>query len=186
RKSSPSLPPFLWRVTVDQVRDLLLSSSLSLSPSLLIPPPPSFSISRPPPSLSLSRSFSGSPPSLSVSIPPVPIPSPLPSRPLLSLSPCLSFSARPSSLSRRLDPSCFDRLTPPVGSAASKIAPLLQHSKTQSTNIHSSADACLSIDFLPQATSSIKTPKANALCHCWPCLFCLAPVQDSQMFLPHG
>ncbi|KAL6003495.1 hypothetical protein ACLOJK_023726 [Asimina triloba] len=111
---SLSLPPSLWQVTVGQVRDLLLSSSLSLFRSLSTPPLfPDLSAS----SLSLpvsillrratllplspSRSLSTRPPhpshpapcSLSISLS------------LLSLSPYLSFSTRPSSLSRPVSPS---------------------------------------------------------------------------------
>ncbi|KAL5999754.1 hypothetical protein ACLOJK_038039 [Asimina triloba] len=104
-QSSPSCPPSLRRVTVVQVRDLLLSSSLSLSRSLSTPPPPLFP-HLPGSSFSLLVSILLRLASLSLRLDlarPDPLTPPVP--PLHSLSPCLSFSARPSSLSLRLDPS---------------------------------------------------------------------------------
>ncbi|KAK7813531.1 hypothetical protein CFP56_005052 [Quercus suber] len=41
------------------------------------------------------------------------------------------------------------------------MAPFLQHPKTQSTKMTSSGSPRISIGFLPQATSSMKAPKAN-------------------------
>ncbi|KAK7842959.1 hypothetical protein CFP56_013267 [Quercus suber] len=41
------------------------------------------------------------------------------------------------------------------------MAPFLQHPKTQSTKMASSGSPRISTGFLPQATSSMKAPKAN-------------------------